>query len=48
MFDGDPTGFFARPISGTLLVVFIVVALWPAVKLLRDRRKNMSNASASL
>ena len=48
MFDGDPTGFFTRPISGTLLVVFIVVALWPAVKLLRDRRKTVSNASASL
>jgi putative tricarboxylic transport membrane protein len=38
MFGGDPTGFFTRPISGTLLVVFIVVALWPAVKLLRNRK----------
>lgn len=38
IFDGDPTGFFTRPISGTLLVVFVLVALWPAVKLLRGRR----------
>jgi len=45
MFDGDPTGFFTRPISGTLLVVFIVVALWPAVKLLRDRKGSGGSSS---
>jgi putative tricarboxylic transport membrane protein len=38
IFEGDPTGFFTRPISGTLLVVFVLVALWPAVQLLRSRR----------
>lgn len=38
IFDGDPTGFFTRPISGTLLVVFVLVALWPALRLLRARR----------
>ncbi|MFC5730625.1 MULTISPECIES: tripartite tricarboxylate transporter permease [Nocardioides] len=36
IFDGDPTGFFTRPISGTILVLFILVALTPlARKLLR-------------
>lgn len=39
IFDGDPTGFVTRPISGTILVAFVVVALWPAVRMLLDRRK---------
>ena len=38
IFDGDPTGFFTRPISGTLLAVFLLVVLWPAAKLLLSRR----------
>ncbi|GAA3388874.1 tripartite tricarboxylate transporter permease [Cryptosporangium minutisporangium] len=29
LFDGDPSGFFTRPISGTLLAVFLTVALLP-------------------
>ena len=29
IFDGDPAGFFTRPISGTLLVVFVLVAVLP-------------------
>jgi putative tricarboxylic transport membrane protein len=37
--DGDPTGFATRPISGVILAVFVAVALWPAAKMLRDRRK---------
>jgi putative tricarboxylic transport membrane protein len=38
IFDGDPTGFLTRPISGTILVVFVLVALLPVVsKLLRRR-----------
>jgi putative tricarboxylic transport membrane protein len=37
--DGDPTGFATRPISGVILAVFLVVALWPAVTSLRDRHK---------
>jgi putative tricarboxylic transport membrane protein len=37
IFDGDATGFFTRPISGTLLVLFLVVALLPAVQFLRTR-----------
>ena len=32
LFDGDPTGFLTRPISGTLLVLFLVVAVLPAIQ----------------
>jgi putative tricarboxylic transport membrane protein len=32
IFEGDPAGFFTRPISGTLLVLFLVVALLPAIR----------------
>ena len=32
IFDGDPTGFFTRPISGTLLAVLLVVAFYPILK----------------
>jgi putative tricarboxylic transport membrane protein len=37
LFDGDPTGFLTRPISGTLLALFLVVALLPAAQYLRRR-----------
>ncbi|MBM6620803.1 tripartite tricarboxylate transporter permease [Micrococcaceae bacterium RIT802] len=37
---GDVGGFFTRPISATLLVIFVVVALWPMVKAAFDRRKS--------
>jgi putative tricarboxylic transport membrane protein len=40
IFDGDATGFFTRPISGTLLAMFVLVAAWPAVRYLRRRSKN--------
>jgi len=39
IFDGDPTGFFTRPISGTILAAFVLVALWPAAKAILGRRK---------
>ncbi|MGY1593506.1 tripartite tricarboxylate transporter permease [Geodermatophilus sp. SYSU D00708] len=39
IFEGDPTGFFTRPISGTLFVLFLLVALLPAVQALRHRRR---------
>jgi putative tricarboxylic transport membrane protein len=39
IFDGDATGFFARPISGTLLVVFVLVAALPPLRALARRRK---------
>jgi putative tricarboxylic transport membrane protein len=38
IFDGDATGFFTRPISGTLLVVFVLVAVVPSVRALMRRR----------
>jgi putative tricarboxylic transport membrane protein len=44
IFDGDPTGFFTRPLSGTILAIFVVVALWPAVRHLLKRRRAESPA----
>ncbi|HEX6358324.1 tripartite tricarboxylate transporter permease [Actinophytocola sp.] len=38
IFDGDATGFVTRPISGTLLAVFVLVAALPAVRALMKRR----------
>ncbi|WP_299951358.1 tripartite tricarboxylate transporter permease [uncultured Modestobacter sp.] len=43
IFEGDATGFFTRPISGTLLVVFLVVALLPLVRGALARRRNRSD-----
>ena len=40
LFAGDPTGFFTRPISGTLLVLFLVVALYPLVRAALPRRRS--------
>ncbi|WP_411731308.1 tripartite tricarboxylate transporter permease [Paeniglutamicibacter sp.] len=37
--EGDATGFFTRPISGTLLVIFVIVAVWPMIKTVIDKRK---------
>jgi putative tricarboxylic transport membrane protein len=37
MFGGDATGFFTRPISGTILAIFVVLALLPAVRHLWSR-----------
>lgn len=42
IFEGDPTEFFTRPISGTLLVIFLLVALLPVVQSLRNRRRAAS------
>jgi putative tricarboxylic transport membrane protein len=38
IFDGDATGFFTRPISGTLLVAFVLVAALPGIRALIRRR----------
>ncbi|TYB62222.1 tripartite tricarboxylate transporter permease [Nonomuraea sp. PA05] len=39
LFDGSALGFISRPISGTLLLLFLVVALTPAARtILRSRR----------
>ena len=45
IFDGDATGFFTRPISGTLLVVFVVVAALPGIRTLLRRRANTQRHS---
>ena len=42
IFDGDPTGFVTRPISGTILALFLLVVLSPAIKVLLDRRRATS------
>ncbi len=44
LFEGDPTGFLTRPISGTLLVLFVLVALLPAFQALRRRRRTTAHA----
>jgi len=38
LFDGNPAGFLGRPISGTLLVLFLVVALLPVIRAALRRR----------
>jgi putative tricarboxylic transport membrane protein len=40
LFDGDPTGFLTRPISGTLLVLFFLVALLPVIRGALSRRRS--------
>jgi putative tricarboxylic transport membrane protein len=40
MFGGDPTGFFTRPLSGTILAIFVLLALLPVVRHLLRRRKS--------
>jgi putative tricarboxylic transport membrane protein len=39
LFDGDPAGFATRPISGALLVLFLVVALLPVARAVWRNRK---------
>src|SRR3954468_701053 len=48
IFDGDPSGFFTRPISGTILALFLVVALWPAAKHLLKARKDRAHRAATV
>ena len=42
IFDGDPTGFLTRPISGTLLALFVLVALLPLAQSAIARRRATS------
>ncbi|MEU1683730.1 tripartite tricarboxylate transporter permease [Micromonospora sp. NPDC005707] len=42
IFDGDATGFLTRPISGTLLALFLLVALLPPVRAALARRRSTS------
>ncbi|MBB4905357.1 tripartite tricarboxylate transporter permease [Actinophytocola algeriensis] len=47
IFDGDATGFFTRPISGTLLAAFVLVAVLPLVRrALRRREEEHVDSSA--
>jgi putative tricarboxylic transport membrane protein len=43
IFDGDATGFLTRPISGTLLAAFVIVAILPGVRALIRRRARSRN-----
>ena len=47
IFGGDPTGFFTRPISGTILAIFVVLALLPVVRHLLARRRTESTSPPS-
>ncbi|WP_293784049.1 tripartite tricarboxylate transporter permease [uncultured Aeromicrobium sp.] len=42
LFDGDPTGFVTRPISGVLVVALVIVIAAPALRALLSRRKERS------
>jgi putative tricarboxylic transport membrane protein len=46
IFDGDATGFFTRPISGTLLAAFMVVAVLPLVRRALRRKHEEKTPSA--
>jgi putative tricarboxylic transport membrane protein len=39
IFEGDPTGFFTRPISGTLFALFLAVALLPLIRAALSSRR---------
>ncbi len=39
LFDGDPSGFLTRPISGALIFVLLLVALLPLIQSLVTRRR---------
>jgi putative tricarboxylic transport membrane protein len=47
IFGGDPTGFVTRPISGVLLLVFVMLALLPAIRALMKRRTSARVESTS-
>ena len=38
IFDGDPTGFLTRPISGGILAIFLLLVLLPVIKYVRHKR----------
>ncbi|MFG3601950.1 tripartite tricarboxylate transporter permease [Micromonospora chersina] len=47
IFDGDATGFLTRPISGTLLALFLLVALLPPVRAALARRPSTSRPDSA-
>lgn len=38
IFDGDPTGFITRPISGGILAVFLLLVALPVIQFVRHKR----------
>ncbi|MFD1858864.1 tripartite tricarboxylate transporter permease [Aeromicrobium camelliae] len=40
LFDGDPSGFVTRPISGVLVLALVIVVAAPALRALMTRRQN--------
>ncbi|MFE9689204.1 tripartite tricarboxylate transporter permease [Micromonospora sp. NPDC005806] len=47
IFNGDATGFLTRPISGTLFVVFLLVALLPPIRAALTRRRATSHPATA-
>ncbi|WP_394327822.1 tripartite tricarboxylate transporter permease [Nocardiopsis alborubida] len=47
LFDGDPTGFLTRPISGTLLLLLAVVIMVPLARTLWRRLRGNGNGNGS-
>jgi putative tricarboxylic transport membrane protein len=45
IFEGDASGFLTRPISGTLLAAFVLVAVLPLVRAALARRRSESKES---
>lgn len=47
IFDGDPTGFLTRPISGTILALFLMAAIVPMITAVRRRRASTTDRAGS-
>jgi putative tricarboxylic transport membrane protein len=39
IFEGDPTGFFTRPISGTVLAALLIAVAYPVIRTILNRNK---------
>jgi len=48
IFDGDPTGFVTRPISGAILTFLVLVLALPLVKLAFRRRTSPTPTSEDI
>lgn len=47
IFDGDPTGFITRPISGGILAIFLLLVLLPVIQYVRRKRAAASAPAAA-
>jgi putative tricarboxylic transport membrane protein len=47
VFGGDPAGFFGRPISATLLLVFVLVAVLPIIRGAISKRKSTATTAVT-